>query len=56
MEHDINLLLRQTVDEASTVSAAREQLLELAVRFANQTQSQPMPATDSQEEPAVAGT
>ncbi|MCH8808764.1 MAG: FliI/YscN family ATPase, partial [Proteobacteria bacterium] len=56
MEDDINRLLRQSVDEASTVAAAREVLLELAARFTNQTQSQPPPAADTQEEPAVAGT
>ncbi|MCH8923851.1 MAG: EscN/YscN/HrcN family type III secretion system ATPase, partial [Planctomycetes bacterium] len=55
MEDDINSLLRQSVDEASTVASAREALLELAVRFANQTQPQSLPPAETQEEPAVAG-
>lgn len=55
MENDINALLQQTVDEASTVATAREWLLELAAKFANQTQSQPPPGVDTQEQPAMAG-
>jgi flagellum-specific ATP synthase len=55
MEQEINDVLRQTVDDASTVATAREALLNLASRFATLTQSQPTPAADTQEEPAVAG-
>lgn len=55
MENDINALLQQTVDEASTVATAREWLLEIAAKFANQAQSQPPPAVDTQEQPAMAG-
>ena len=56
MENDINNLLRQSVGETSTVAGAREALLQLHERVAGLQQPPQSAATDTQEEPAGAGT